>query len=94
MSKNVVSFVGMKDKMSGPADPAFHQLNELLERLEQKVASFCLEMHGVIESDTVSGKDQSALILCQLGVLQDVLRAIASLTTILPRTARPHIRGR
>lgn len=103
MNKNVISFVNMKDRMSSrevadstsfSIDPTWNQLSELLERLVQELTNFCSDMSRAIEADEVSGKERSELMLCQLRVLQDVLRAIAGLTTILPRTVPLHRRGR
>ena len=97
MGENVVSFVDMKDRMfsreavdptSFSVDPTFHHLAQLLEGLVQELTNFCSEMSSAIEADDVSGKERSELMLCQLRVLQDVLRAIAGLMIMLPRTSQ------
>jgi hypothetical protein len=102
VSGNVVSLLNMKDRMSDQkaadtttlfVDPTGQQLAGLLDSLTQELAAFCSEMSAAIEGDPVSDGERSELIFCQLRVLQDVLRAIAILVTMLPPAAPLQSRG-
>lgn len=92
MRNNVVSFVDLKDRMSGreainatpnPDDSGFHQLAELRERLMRDLAKLCFDekcdrsRHGIRQT-------LKALIGCQFRVLHGAPRAIATLTMIPP----------